>query len=161
VAEGIIFLYPLVPKLCLGTHSPKLCFAIPYSHDRSRYRIFETEYPYCMTCTIVGWAPIFTRPETFELIYDSWRFLQRERQFQLFAYVILENHLHLIARAPVEVMRHFKSFTGRQIIDLAGTTRGFACCYNSSGLSSYGTRKRASIRFGRKEAIRSRFETTK
>ncbi len=50
-----------------------------------------------MTCTILGWAPVFTRPETFELIYDSWRFLQTERQFQLFAYVILENHLHLIA----------------------------------------------------------------
>jgi REP element-mobilizing transposase RayT len=87
---------------------------------RSRYRIFETEYPYFMTGTIVGWAPVFTRPETFDLIYDSWRFLQRERQFRLFAYVILENHLHLIASAPdlSAVMRHFKSFTARQIIDL-------------------------------------------
>ena len=87
---------------------------------RSRYRIFETDYPYFMTCTIVGWAPVFTRPETFDLIYDSWRFLQRERQFRLFAYVILENHLHLIASAPdlSAVMRHFKSFTARQIIDL-------------------------------------------
>jgi REP element-mobilizing transposase RayT len=88
--------------------------------SRSRYRIFETEYPYFMTCTIVGWAPVFTRPETFQVIYDSWRFLQSERQFQLFAYVILENHLHLIASAPdlSVVMRHFKSFTARQIIDL-------------------------------------------
>jgi REP element-mobilizing transposase RayT len=87
---------------------------------RSRYRIFETEYPYFMTCTIVGWTPIFTRPDTFDLIYDSWRFLQRDRQFQLFAYVILENHLHLIARAPeLSVdMQNFKSFTARQIIDL-------------------------------------------
>jgi REP element-mobilizing transposase RayT len=87
---------------------------------RSRYRIFETDYPYFMTCTIVGWAPIFTRPETFDLIYDSWRFLQRERNFLLFAYVILENHLHLIASAPdlpVD-MQNFKSFTARQIIDL-------------------------------------------
>jgi hypothetical protein len=30
--------------------------------SRSRYRIFESEYPYFMTCTIVGWAPVFTRP---------------------------------------------------------------------------------------------------
>ena len=28
---------------------------------RSRYRFFETEYPYFLTNTIVGWLPIFTR----------------------------------------------------------------------------------------------------
>jgi hypothetical protein len=51
---------------------------------------------------------------------DSWRFLQRERQFQLFAYVILENHLHLIASAPdlSIVMQNFKFHAARQIIDL-------------------------------------------
>ncbi|MEX0714969.1 MAG: transposase [Planctomycetaceae bacterium] len=87
---------------------------------RSRYRIFETEYPYFMTCTIVGWLPVFTRPEAAEIIYDSWRYLQRERDFKLFAYVILENHLHLIAAAPelADVMQRFKSYTARRIVDL-------------------------------------------
>ena len=87
---------------------------------RSRYRIFETEYPYFLTCTVVGWLPIFTRPEAVEIIYGSWRFLQRERGFQLFGYVILENHLHLVARAPdlADVMQRFKSFTARQVIAL-------------------------------------------
>jgi REP-associated tyrosine transposase len=56
---------------------------------RSRYLIFETEYPYFMTCTVVGWLPVFTRKEAVEEIYESWRFLQREREFQLFGYVIL------------------------------------------------------------------------
>jgi len=88
--------------------------------SRSRYRIFETEYPYFMTCTIVGWLPVFTRPEAVQIIYDSWRYLQRERQFELFGYVILENHLHLAARAPElsDVKKRFKSFTARCIIDL-------------------------------------------
>ena len=27
---------------------------------RTRYHIFEDEYPYFMTCTIVGWVPVFT-----------------------------------------------------------------------------------------------------
>jgi putative transposase len=87
---------------------------------RSRYRIFETEYPYFMTCTIVGWLPVFTRPEAAEIIYDSWRYLQRERNFKLFGYVILENHLHQIASAPdlSDVMQRFKSYTARSIIDL-------------------------------------------
>ena len=88
--------------------------------SRSRYRIFETEYPYFMTCTIVGWLPVFTRPEAVDIIYDSWRYLQREREFKLFAYVILENHLHLIASAPQlpDVVKRFKSYTARRIVDL-------------------------------------------
>ena len=88
--------------------------------SRSRYRIFETEYPYFMTCTIVGWLPVFTRPDAVKIILDSWKYLQRERDFELFGYVILENHLHLVARAPElsTVMKNFKSYTARCIIDL-------------------------------------------
>ena len=87
---------------------------------RSRYRIFETEYPYFMTWTIIGWLPVFTRPEAVEIIYDSWRYLQREREFKLFGYVILENHLHLIASAPElsSVIQSSKSYTAKQIIEL-------------------------------------------
>jgi hypothetical protein len=35
---------------------------------RSRYRFFETEYPYFLTSTIVGWLPVFTRPEAVNII---------------------------------------------------------------------------------------------
>ncbi len=87
---------------------------------RSRYRIFEDEYPYFMTCTIVGWLPIFTRGEATEVIYDSWRYLQREHDFRLLGYVIMENHLHLIASATdlSDMIKRFKSFTARSLIDL-------------------------------------------
>jgi REP element-mobilizing transposase RayT len=72
-----------------------------------------------MTCTIVGWMPVFSRKETTDIIFDSWRYLQRERGFRLLGYVILENHLHVIASAPelADVMQRFKSFTARRIID--------------------------------------------
>jgi REP element-mobilizing transposase RayT len=88
---------------------------------RSRYRIYETTYPYFMTCTTVAWVPVFTRPESVEIILESWRFLQREREFLLLGFVILENHLHLIASAPElpTVMQNFKSpYTARKIVDL-------------------------------------------
>jgi len=87
---------------------------------RTRYRTFEKEYPYFMTWTIVGWLPVFTRRETVEIVFDSWRYLQRERHLLLFGYVILENHLHLIASAPEldNAVKDSKSFTARQIVDL-------------------------------------------
>src|SRR5260370_25379744 len=67
---------------------------------RSRYRIYDSNHPHFITCTIVGWLPVFSRPPVVNIILDSWRFLQREREFSLFGYVIMENHIHLIARAP-------------------------------------------------------------
>ena len=86
---------------------------------RTRYRIYEHEYPYFLTNTIVAWLPIFTRPAYAEIILDSWRYLQRERGVRIFGYVILENHLHWIAAAEdlSEHVGRFKSYTARRIID--------------------------------------------
>jgi putative transposase len=91
--------------------------------SRSRYRIWEKDQPHFLTCTVVAWLPVFTRPETFDIILDSWRYLQQHRGFRLYGYVILENHLHLIASSPdlIRDMKHFKSFTARRIIDLLVT----------------------------------------
>jgi hypothetical protein len=66
---------------------------------RTRYRICETTQPYFLTRTVVGWTPVFTRPETVQIVLDSWRFLQENRGLVIFGYVILENHLHMIAFA--------------------------------------------------------------
>ena len=87
---------------------------------RSRYRFGDDAYPYFMTWTIVGWLPVFTRQESTKIIYDSWRFLQLEREFQLLGYVILENHVHLIATAPnlASAVKCSKSFTALQIVEL-------------------------------------------
>jgi putative transposase len=87
---------------------------------RTRYKIYETTHPYFLTCTVVGWIPIFTRQETVEIVLDSWRFLQASERLTLYGYVILENHLHWIASADdlTEQVAAFKSFTARKIIDL-------------------------------------------
>jgi REP element-mobilizing transposase RayT len=86
---------------------------------RTRYRIFESEYPYFLTDTVVAWLPVFSQPPFAEIVLDSWRFLQRERGVCIFGYVILENHLHWIASAEnlAERVGQFKSYTARRIID--------------------------------------------
>ena len=86
---------------------------------RSRYRIFETEYPYYCTCTIVAWMPVFIHPWAVDIVYKSWRYLKQHAQLKLFGYVIMENHLHCIVQAPnlSETLRRFKTFTARQILD--------------------------------------------
>jgi putative transposase len=87
---------------------------------RTRHRFYDNEYPYFMTCTVVGWQAVFTRPEAVQIVFDSWDFLKREKGLRLYGYVILENHLHLIASAPdlSNAMKSFKMYTARQIIDM-------------------------------------------
>ncbi|HEV2949490.1 MAG TPA: hypothetical protein VGX70_19090 [Gemmataceae bacterium] len=86
---------------------------------RSRYRFGENEYAYFLTCTVVGWLPVFTQPETVQILYDSWRFLQDNGRLTIYGYVILENHLHLVASSPAisKEIGDFKSFTARKIVD--------------------------------------------
>ncbi len=85
---------------------------------RSRYRILHDQYPHYMTATINNWLPLFTRPETMNIVLNSWRFLQQQCGFELFGYVILENHLHLIARSENlgKDMQRFKSYTAKEIL---------------------------------------------
>ena len=87
---------------------------------RTRYHIFDTDYPYFLTCTIVGWLPVFTRPEAVQVLFDSWQYLQQHRDFKLYGYVVLENHLHLIASAPnlANDIKSFKMYTAGRIIEL-------------------------------------------
>ena len=86
---------------------------------RTRYKIYDTIYPHCLTCTVVGWMPVFTRPKTTDVVLDSLRFLQEKDRLTLFGYVLLENHLHLIAAAEElsKEIGDFKSFTARKVID--------------------------------------------
>jgi REP element-mobilizing transposase RayT len=73
-----------------------------------------------VTCTIVAWLPIFTRPEAAQIVLDSWRFLQDQGRIVLLGYVILENHLHWIAAADdlSKEVGNFKSYTARRLIEL-------------------------------------------
>jgi len=86
---------------------------------RSRNKIYEPTYPHFITCTVLHWIPIFTRVETTQIIFDSLRYLQKNSDLKVYAYVILENHLHLIAQSDdiVKDIARFKSFTAREIID--------------------------------------------
>jgi putative transposase len=86
---------------------------------RSRYKIFEEYQPHFLTCTVIHWLPLFSKPDVVEIIKDSLTFLQEHERLQLYAYVIMENHLYLIASSNDlgKEIGDFKSYTARKIID--------------------------------------------
>jgi REP element-mobilizing transposase RayT len=87
---------------------------------RSRYKIYEPTHPHFVTCTILHWLPIFTRKESVQIIIDSLKFLQEKDNLKLYAYVILENHLHMVLQSDdlAKPMESFKKYTANQILKL-------------------------------------------
>jgi putative transposase len=86
---------------------------------RSRYRVLEQQAPHFLTLTVLNWIPLFTRPATVEILLEALRWRQQHRGWQVYGWVVLENHLHLIAQADglSDEVAAFKSWTARQLID--------------------------------------------
>ncbi|MCX7067487.1 MAG: transposase [Methylococcales bacterium] len=86
---------------------------------RSRYSIRETQAPHFLTCTIINWIPVFTRPQTVDIILNALQYRQQHNGWKVYGYVILENHLHLVVQADdlLAELPLFKSYTARQLID--------------------------------------------
>ena len=92
---------------------------------RSRYKVYEPTHPHFITCTVLHWIPLFTRTESTRIIFDSLRYLQNSDNLKLFAYVILENHLHMIAGSDdiSQSMKKFKSHTAKALLELLQLNR--------------------------------------
>ncbi|KAB2859470.1 MAG: transposase [Flavobacteriales bacterium] len=87
----------------------------------SEKRKANTSSAYFLTFTVVGWVDVFTRTQYANIILESLEFCRKNKQLEIFSYVIMSNHLHIIARHTDgrlnEVIRDFKSFTAKKIIN--------------------------------------------
>jgi len=70
---------------------------------RTRYTIREPGGTHFITCTVVKWLPIFTRKPFLDILLDSLQFCRQHKGLKLYAYVILDNHLHLLMRLDPDV----------------------------------------------------------
>ncbi|MBC3539961.1 transposase [Rufibacter sediminis] len=78
-------------------------------------------YLYFLTLTVVDWIDVFTRPVYRHIILDSLKFCQEKKGLEVHAWVLMSNHLHLIASAKEgfhlsDILRDFKKFTSRTIV---------------------------------------------
>jgi putative transposase len=88
---------------------------------RSRYKICELNSPHFITCTIVAWLPVFTRQTYLDVVTASLTFCRQQKGLLLHAYVILDNHLHLIVSSDFlnQLVRDLKRHTAREIVKAA------------------------------------------
>ncbi len=74
---------------------------------------------YFVTLTIIYWIDKFTRLAYKDLIIENLEYCRKEKGLEIYSYVIMSNHIHLIARSTEEplsnVLRDFKSFTSKEL----------------------------------------------
>ncbi len=88
--------------------------------SRTRYRFLPGDpYPYSITASTVNWLALFSNPDACAILLNSLQFLIENQRIILHAYVIMENHLHLVLFAEnlSKEIANFKSFTARKCID--------------------------------------------
>src|ERR1700722_3416266 len=81
----------------------------------------DTDLTYFLTLTVVDWVDIFTRPVYKNIITDSLGYCIRDKGLQLNAWVLMSNHLHLVASATgkdslSDILRDMKKYTSKKIV---------------------------------------------
>lgn len=73
-----------------------------------------------VTFTVNQWVDVFTRNDYKNIIIDSLQFCQNEKGLEVYSWVIMTNHIHLIIRSEhgnlSDIIRDFKKYTANQII---------------------------------------------
>ena len=84
------------------------------------YQIRDQGRTYFFTFQVVGWADIFTRQVYRDIILESLTYCRKMRGLNVFAYVIMTNHVHLILQSKQDdlsgTIRDFKKFTAKSIL---------------------------------------------
>jgi putative transposase len=86
-----------------------------------RYYITDQHATYYLTFTVVDWIDIFTRPDYKYIITDSLNYCIENKGWEVNAWVLMTNHLHLVVRTRPpfrmsDVIRDFKKFTSKKIV---------------------------------------------
>ncbi len=79
---------------------------------------------YFTTSTVIDWMDVFTRPLYKQIIVESLKYCQAQKGLEIYAWVLMTNHLHMIVGVDSnqstntisDVLRDFKKFTSKAIV---------------------------------------------
>jgi len=85
------------------------------------YKITDQQGIYFVTATVVQWVDVFTRRDYVAIVLDSLRYCQDKKGLQIFGWVVMSNHIHMIVSCKEgfdlsDTLRDFKKFTSAKIV---------------------------------------------
>lgn len=89
------------------------------------YKIYDEHFPYFITTGITFGLPLFNDPAVTNTILENLAFMRNKGKIRLTAFVIMENHIHLILQGEdlAAKISRFKSYSARRIIDFLKSRR--------------------------------------
>ncbi|MES2703513.1 MAG: transposase [Bacteroidota bacterium] len=86
------------------------------------YKITDQQGLYYITATVTQWVDVFSRACYADILIDSLEFCKKNKGLQIYAWVIMSNHLHMICSCAdgydlSDTLRDFKKFTATVIVD--------------------------------------------
>jgi putative transposase len=86
----------------------------------SEFRQTTPDDTYFITLTITGWIDLFSKKSYKDIVVESLKYCQKSEQLEIFCYVIMPSHLHMICRRLDndlnELLGRFKSYTSKMLL---------------------------------------------
>ena len=85
-----------------------------------KYKFHNPDGLYYITFAVQGWVDVFTRNAYKDILVDNLAYCQKQKGLEIFAWCIMSNHVHMIAKAEgnyslPDILRDFKKFTSKAI----------------------------------------------
>jgi REP element-mobilizing transposase RayT len=84
------------------------------------YTVKDQTAIYFVTFTVHQWVDVFTRQLYVDILLESIRHCQQQKGLQVYAWVVMSNHCHLIissTKIPLsDIIRDLKKFTAKKIM---------------------------------------------
>ena len=101
----------------VGVVTDKNCLGFAVIVNSERMHDVETQF---FTASILNWTPLLSEDENKDIIVNSLTFLAEMERCEIYAFVIMPNHIHLIWRileghTKAAVQRDFLKYTAQQL----------------------------------------------
>ena len=84
------------------------------------YAVRDQQGQYFVTFTVHQWVDVFTRPIYVDILLESIRYCQKNKGLQVYAWVIMCNHIHMIISCESgklsDIIRDLKKYTSSKIV---------------------------------------------
>ena len=84
-----------------------------------RYKFGDNDKLYFISFSVVHWIDVFVRNEYKDILIESWRFCQKEKELEIYGWCIMPSHIHMIVGTkgrPLEkIIGEMKSFTSTRL----------------------------------------------
>jgi len=84
------------------------------------YKFHNQERPYFVTFSVIRWIDVFTRRKYKDILVDSIKYCIANKGLELYAWVIMSNHVHMIIgtndKPMQDILRDMKRHTSKALI---------------------------------------------